>query len=178
MSAFDYILYEVSERLHTGWSMHIRNPRDFGLLLRQARRDHGWSQQELAEKIGASRHWVIDVERGKSTAEMGLVLKALSALGMTCDVRSTGPRGLHGSVHTVRPTSPDLESVLVQASGRRIVSMKNTRSLLGGGKSARPDSPGVPVPDLERVLTETTGKRTGTVRFSPAGEDALSVEEQ
>ena len=51
------------------------------------------SQAELARRIGASRHWVAAVEQGKPRAELGLVLKALDALGLVVDVRELSATG-------------------------------------------------------------------------------------
>jgi len=44
------------------------------------------SQAELARSVGASRSWVFHMERGNSGAEIGLVLKALQAVGLMMDV--------------------------------------------------------------------------------------------
>jgi HTH-type transcriptional regulator/antitoxin HipB len=44
------------------------------------------SQAELARSVGASRSWVVQIERGNPGAEVGLVLKALRALHLTMDV--------------------------------------------------------------------------------------------
>ena len=44
------------------------------------------TQAELARSIGASRSWVFQMERGNPGAEVGLVLKALQALGLMMDV--------------------------------------------------------------------------------------------
>jgi putative transcriptional regulator len=41
----------------------------------------GWSQTQLAQKIGVSRQWVSLVERGKTSVEFDLVVGALQALG-------------------------------------------------------------------------------------------------
>ena len=60
--------------------MFIRTPRDLGAAIRDHRRRRGWSQRELAEKVGASRQWVNEVEKGKTRTEVGLVLRALDAL--------------------------------------------------------------------------------------------------
>lgn len=63
--------------------MLIRTPRDLGAAIREHRRRRGLDQQELAKKIGVSRQWVVEVEKGKVRAEIGLVLRALNALGVT-----------------------------------------------------------------------------------------------
>ena len=73
--------------------MRIQTTRDLGLRIRDARRDRGLSQAELAERIGASRHWVILLERGETSAGLDLVLRALSAVGLWLDVRAEAARG-------------------------------------------------------------------------------------
>ncbi len=60
--------------------MRLRTPRDFGLLIRDRRRERSLSQQRLADDVGVSRQWVVDIERGKRRAELGLVLHTLAAL--------------------------------------------------------------------------------------------------
>jgi HTH-type transcriptional regulator / antitoxin HipB len=72
--------------------MLIRTPTDFGATIRDHRRRHGMDQQELAEKIGVSRQWVIEVEKGKARAQVGLVLRALDALGIALSL-VTGDMG-------------------------------------------------------------------------------------
>jgi HTH-type transcriptional regulator / antitoxin HipB len=68
--------------------MKIEKVRDVGRLIRARRDELGWSQSDLAERIESTRRWVSEIEHGKSTAEVGLVLAALAALGL--EVRS-GP---------------------------------------------------------------------------------------
>ena len=63
--------------------MLIRTPRDLGAAIRDRRQQRGWSQRELAERVGASRQWVNAVEIGKARTEVGLVLRALDALDVT-----------------------------------------------------------------------------------------------
>lgn len=63
-----------------------RTSRDLGAAMRDARRRRGWTQADLADCIGASRQWVISFERGKATAEVGTVLRAIAALGAVIDV--------------------------------------------------------------------------------------------
>jgi y4mF family transcriptional regulator len=111
--------------------MKIRNVRDLGLLLRQERQRRGWSQADLAHRIGASRHWVIEMERGKPTVELALVLKAISALNLICDVRESGPgdgpRPPSGTSAVCEPPAPivNLAGVLSSARGRRLTPPKS-----------------------------------------------------
>lgn len=72
--------------------MKVRNTRDLGLLFRERRVRLGLSQAEVANRIGASRHWVMALEAGKSTVEAGLVLNALSSVGLLLDLRVASSR--------------------------------------------------------------------------------------
>ena len=66
--------------------MIARTPADLGRLIRARRRALGLGQQELAERVGVSRLWIVEFERGKPRAEVGLVLRTLTALGLALDV--------------------------------------------------------------------------------------------
>src|SRR3546814_6128788 len=78
--------------------MLIRAPRELGAAIRHHRhhrRQRGLSQQDLASKIGVGRQWVVEIETGKARAEIGLVLRALGALGIALSiVDSTQAKGL------------------------------------------------------------------------------------
>lgn len=65
----------------------------FGELLRERRRQLGLSQAEVASQVGASRQWVIDIEKGKERAELGMAFKLAQVLGVQ----------FKAQVKTVRP---------------------------------------------------------------------------
>ena len=69
--------------------MLIRTASDIGALIRDRRKHQKLGQADLAEMIGVNRRWVVEVERGKPRAEVGLILKALHALGLTVEVGRT-----------------------------------------------------------------------------------------
>ena len=71
--------------------MRIRTSLDLGLAIRDQRRRLKLSQAELARKAGVGRQWVVAVERGKSRAELGLVLRTLTALDLALTI-DTGAR--------------------------------------------------------------------------------------
>jgi len=73
--------------------MLLRTPRDLGALIRDRRRKLGLDQRALAERIGVSRQWVVEIEKGKPRAELGLVLRALAALDVHLAVDDAAPRG-------------------------------------------------------------------------------------
>lgn len=65
--------------------MFIRTPADVGAVIRDRRKQLGLDQSTFAKRIGVSRQWVIEVERGHARAAMGLVLRAIDALGIRLD---------------------------------------------------------------------------------------------
>ncbi|MCL1499821.1 helix-turn-helix transcriptional regulator [Xanthomonas nasturtii] len=60
----------------------VRTPADIGNVIRATRKRLGWDQARLANEIGASRQWIVDVEKGKPRAELQLILRALHVLGL------------------------------------------------------------------------------------------------
>jgi transcriptional regulator with XRE-family HTH domain len=66
--------------------MRIHTPIEIGLLVQDTRRSRGWSREQLAERLGATRQWVRALESGKPRLELGLTLRALTTLGIALDV--------------------------------------------------------------------------------------------
>lgn len=71
--------------------MVVKSSRELGLALRDRRKRTGLSQAELAAKIGTTRQWVSNAERGADSVELGLVLRAAAALGLVFDIGSGAP---------------------------------------------------------------------------------------
>ncbi|RZU51733.1 helix-turn-helix protein [Krasilnikovia cinnamomea] len=67
--------------------MRIDTAHDLSLFLREERRHAGLSQSDVAARAGVSRRWLSDFEGGKVTAEVGLVVKVIRALGLMMEVR-------------------------------------------------------------------------------------------
>jgi y4mF family transcriptional regulator len=57
--------------------------------MRGRRTDLGLSQVELARLAGVSRKWISEFEGGHLSAEIGLVLRVLEALGLAFEVVSS-----------------------------------------------------------------------------------------
>ena len=129
--------------------MWIGTPDDLAQAVRDRRRHLGLSQGSLAERVGASRQWIVALEQAKPTAEVGLVLKTLSALGLRIDVRDpdydTTPYAdalreaasreadrTRGDIPAVRrlPTSPRRSARGTSESIRKVTTHR------GGGKEA------------------------------------------
>lgn len=65
--------------------MWVRTVRELGASIRSNRSARHLSQTDLAKRAGVSRKWVSELESGKSTVEVGLVLQVLDALDL--DIR-------------------------------------------------------------------------------------------
>jgi len=72
--------------------MEVRSVRDLGAAIKGARQHRGFTQAQLAARAGVTRQWIIAVEKGKSTAEVGGVLRTLAALGLVADIIEGTPR--------------------------------------------------------------------------------------
>ena len=72
--------------------MLIRSPKALGALIRKRRSELGIDQAELASRAGTTRHWIMDVEKGKPTVELVRVLRTLEALELEIEVRPRSNR--------------------------------------------------------------------------------------
>jgi y4mF family transcriptional regulator len=61
---------------------YLKNAQSVGELVRRARRDQGLDQATLARRVGVSRQWISEIENGKSSAEVALVLRTFAALDL------------------------------------------------------------------------------------------------
>ena len=89
--------------------MRIRTATDLGAFIRERRTNLGMDQAALAKKAGTSRKWLVEVERGKPGAEIGLILRTLKSLEISIDLDADS------SVETPPPgkaKAPDIDSVL------------------------------------------------------------------
>ena len=94
--------------------MLLRTPKDVGAIVRQRRRELHLDQRTLAERVGVSRQWIIDCEKGKPRAELGLVLRTLVALGLRLSVGAEPAAGAKNA-----PAAPDIDAVVRDARKQR-----------------------------------------------------------
>jgi HTH-type transcriptional regulator/antitoxin HipB len=100
----------------SGDTMRIQTPIDLGLTIRDRRKQLRLAQQALAERVGVSRQWIVEVERGKPRAEIGLILRTLRELDIRLDTSSDvkpsatkrGPAG-----------TPDLDAIVERSRSTR-----------------------------------------------------------
>lgn len=71
-------------------------PAAVGDIVRSTRKSCGLRQDELAGAAGVGVRFIVDLEAGKPTAQIGKALHVLAALG--CSVKITPPAALSGSV--------------------------------------------------------------------------------
>jgi HTH-type transcriptional regulator/antitoxin HipB len=67
-------------------AMWAQSAAEVGKIITAARQHRKLTQAELARAIGATQKWVSEVEKGKETAQIGKVLRALSHLGIRMQV--------------------------------------------------------------------------------------------
>ena len=108
------------------------NAATIGALVRETRTAAALTQTELANRIGASRFWVAQFEKGKPSAELGLALKALHALGLAVQIEATNAASDTAPPRTHRANSEhDLSTVIA-----RTTLTKTARSSVAGWPTA------------------------------------------
>lgn len=70
--------------------MDTLNPQTIGSLIQRTRKAQGLRQDELAGVANVGTRFIVDLEAGKPTAQLGKVLLVLTALG--CRVSITTPQ--------------------------------------------------------------------------------------
>jgi len=122
-------LYAITYNDLVGIGMIVNTSADLGAAIRARRRQLKLGQGDLAGKVGVQRQWVVKIESGKSTAEVGLVLRALAALGLELEVKggderptpsatSKPPKGISYDIEAaLERTRPSRKNVLA-AFGR------------------------------------------------------------
>lgn len=70
--------------------MKISNAYDFGIVIRNRRKELKYTQAYLAEYTGFSVSFISDLERGKATAELGKAIYLMNLLGMDLTVEKRG----------------------------------------------------------------------------------------
>jgi DNA-binding XRE family transcriptional regulator len=57
-----------------------RTVNELGASIRRARKERGWTQDDLATRAGISRRTLVAIEGGSSRGEIGIVLRVIAAL--------------------------------------------------------------------------------------------------
>jgi len=100
--------------------MRIRTPADLGALIRDSRTKLGLDQKSLADKVGVSRQWIVEIEKGKSRASIGLLLRTIGALGIALDAEKEGPgKPEDTSLSHGADAHVDIDSIVASARRKR-----------------------------------------------------------
>jgi len=73
-------------------SKRILSPAEIGDIVRATRKAQDLRQDELAGASGVGLRFIVDLEAGKPTAQIGKVLQVLQALGCAVDIQLPGER--------------------------------------------------------------------------------------
>ena len=93
--------------------MRVRTPQDIGLVIRERRQALGLDQATLAARIGVSRQWLVEIEKGKARAQLGLLLRALRELGLDVWIGESATASAKPAMNVV-----DLDRIIDRARGK------------------------------------------------------------
>ncbi|HBA83009.1 MAG TPA: transcriptional regulator [Verrucomicrobia bacterium] len=68
--------------------MNVQNPEQLGAAIRARRRQLNVTQKDLAMTCGTGLRFLIDLEKGKPTCQIGKTLQVLQALGLKFQIVS------------------------------------------------------------------------------------------
>jgi HTH-type transcriptional regulator / antitoxin HipB len=68
----------------------VRTPEDLGRFLARVRKDHGLTQEALAEQLGVSRRYVSEIENGKPGLYTERLFQMLRLLGVRLRAEQVG----------------------------------------------------------------------------------------
>jgi y4mF family transcriptional regulator len=66
--------------------MYCITPEEIGQAVKKARKTLGLRQQDLAFSCGTGIRFIVDLEKGKQTCQLGKVLQILGMLGITVNL--------------------------------------------------------------------------------------------
>lgn len=73
------------------------NPEQIGAAIRARRKQLGVTQKDLAMTCGTGLRFIIELEQGKSTCQIGKILQVFQALGL--ELQLAGPNADVGQRH-------------------------------------------------------------------------------
>ena len=77
--------------------MNIRTTDQLGTLVRTRRKQLKVTQKELAMTCGTGLRFIVDLERGKPTCQVGKTLQVLLALGLVIEIERLGDDETEGA---------------------------------------------------------------------------------
>jgi len=71
-------------------STKINNPKELGQYLLKERKNLKLTQKEISEFADVGRKFIIELEKGKETAQLGKVFELLNSLGLELHLTKRG----------------------------------------------------------------------------------------
>ena len=90
----------------------INTPQDIGQTIRSRRKQLGWDQAKLADQVGVSRQWIINIEQGKPRAEIGLILRTLHVLNLPIYIGTVSNTEVADKKVSSQPGSVDIDDII------------------------------------------------------------------
>ncbi len=90
----------------------ISTPQDIGQTIRSRRKQLGWDQAKLADQVGVSRQWIINIEQGKPRAEIGLILRTLHVLDLPMYIGTVSNTETTDNKVATQSTSIDIDDII------------------------------------------------------------------
>ncbi|MDF1646056.1 MAG: helix-turn-helix transcriptional regulator [Legionellaceae bacterium] len=72
----------------------IHSTEDVGQMIRLVRKQLNVTQSDLALAAGTGLRFIVDLEKGKPTCQIGKVFQVLQVLGIQCDLSHTEVKSL------------------------------------------------------------------------------------
>ena len=70
----------------------LLTPAELGTIIRTTRKAQALRQDELAGAAGVGLRFIVDIEAGKPTAQIGKTLQVLQALGCSIEIKPPSER--------------------------------------------------------------------------------------
>ena len=67
--------------------MQIKNVSELGKLIKDTRKSQGLTQADLAISANVGVRFIVDVENGKETAQIGKILQVCQMLGLEIEIK-------------------------------------------------------------------------------------------
>ena len=82
--------YPLDPRFNTPATTRVHSADALGALLRQRRKELGYTQQDIADMTGWSPRLIGELERGRATVGIGRVIDYANGLGVDIDLKVRG----------------------------------------------------------------------------------------
>lgn len=76
--------------------MSVGTTKELGMVIRARRKELGITQMEVALTCGTGLRFIVDLEKGKLTCQIGKTLNVLQSLGLAVEIAALGRADIGG----------------------------------------------------------------------------------